>query len=114
MIVAANADVQRQVGEVIRQLDTRRPQVMIEAIIVEIGDDAAKRLGVQFLIGSTKVGFAGTNYSNAQPNILTLAGAIAATKLNQTTTTVINPNGSTTTTTSTENTDLASELQKGP
>jgi general secretion pathway protein D len=87
--------------------------VMIEAIIVEIGDDAAKRLGVQFLIGSTKVGFAGTNYSNAQPNILTLAGAIAATRLNERTTTVINPNGSTTTTTETENTELASELQKG-
>jgi len=113
LIVAANADVQRQVGEVIRQLDTRRPQVMIEAIIVEIGDDAAKRLGVQFLIGSTKVGFAGTNYSNAQPSILTLAGAIAATKLNERTTTVINPNGSTTTTTETENTELANELQKG-
>lgn len=113
LIVAANADVQRQVGEVIRQLDTRRPQVMIEAIIVEIGDDAAKRLGVQFLIGSTKVGFAGTNYSNAQPSILTIAGAIAATKLNETTTTVINPNGSTTTTTATENTALANELQKG-
>jgi general secretion pathway protein D len=113
LIVAANADVQRQVGEVIRQLDTRRPQVMIEAIIVEIGDDAAKRLGVQFLVGSTKVGFAGTNYSNAQPSILTLAGAIAATRLNERTTTVINPNGSTTTTTETENTDLANELQKG-
>ncbi|HEY1125051.1 MAG TPA: type II secretion system secretin GspD [Sphingobium sp.] len=113
LIVAANADVQRQVGEVIRQLDTRRPQVMIEAIIVEIGDDAAKRLGVQFLIGSTKVGFAGTNYSNAQPNILTIAGAIAATKLNEKTTTVINPNGSTTTTTATENTELANQLQQG-
>jgi general secretion pathway protein D len=113
LIIAANADVQRQVGEVIRQLDTRRPQVMIEAIIVEIGDDAAKRLGVQFLIGSTKVGFAGTNYSNAQPSILTIAGAIAATKLNERTTTVINPNGSTTTTTETENTELANQLQQG-
>lgn len=113
LIVAANPDVQRQVGEVIRQLDTRREQVLIEAIIVEIGNDAAKRLGVQFLIGSTKTGFAGTNYSNAQPSILTVAGAIAATKLNQTTTTVINPNGSTTTTTTTENSDLANKLQQG-
>ena len=113
LIVAANADVQRQVGEVIRQLDTRRPQVLVEAIIVEIGNDAAKNLGVQFLLGSTKTGFAATNYSNAQPNLLTVAGAIAATKLNQTTTTVINPNGSTTTTTATENSDLANKLQQG-
>src|SRR3546814_18422847 len=47
IIVAANADVQRKLGELIRQLDTRRPQVLVEAIVVEIGDDAAQRLGVQ-------------------------------------------------------------------
>jgi len=112
LIIAANADVQRQIGEVIRQLDTRRPQVMIEAIIVEIGNDAAKRLGVQFLLGSTKTGFAGTNYSNAQPSILTVAGAIAANRLNERTTVVKNTDGSTTTTTETENTALANKLQE--
>nr|WP_246351800.1 type II secretion system secretin GspD [Sphingobium subterraneum] len=95
IIVAANSDVQRMLGETIRQIDTRREQVLVEAIIVEISDAAARKLGVQFLLGSTNTGFAATNYSNANPNILTLAGAIAATKLNQTTTTV---NGTTTVT----------------
>jgi general secretion pathway protein D len=112
LIIAANADVQRQIGEVIRQLDTRREQVLVEAIIVEIGNDAAKRLGVQFLLGSTKTGFAATNYSNARPNILTLGGAIAATKLNTQETVVVAPDGTTTTTTTTENSGLANKLQE--
>ena len=58
IIVAANADVQRMLGELIRQLDARRPQVLVEAIVVEIGDDAAKRLGVQFLLGGKNIPFA--------------------------------------------------------
>ncbi|WP_446692540.1 type II secretion system secretin GspD [Sphingobium indicum] len=107
IIVAANSDVQRMLGETIRQIDTRREQVLVEAIIVEISDAAARKLGVQFLIGSTKTGFAATNYSNANPNILTLAGAYAATRLNRTTTTV---NGTTTVTT--ENSQLGDTLQE--
>jgi general secretion pathway protein D len=111
VIVAASGDTQRMLGEVIRQLDTRREQVLVEAIIVEIGDNAAKQLGVQFLIGSTKTGFAATNYSNAQPNILTLAGAIAANRLNTQETVVVAPDGTRTTTTTTENGTLANQLQ---
>jgi general secretion pathway protein D len=87
LIVAANAEAQRQLGEVIRQLDTRREQVLVEAIIVEIGDEAAKRLGVQFLLGGKNIPFAATNWSNAQPNIFTLGGAIANYKLGRSTTT---------------------------
>lgn len=88
IIVAANTEVQRMLGELIRQLDTRRQQVLVEAIVVEIGDDAAKRLGVQFLLGGKNIPFVATSYSNAQPNILTLGGAYAATKLTEDKTTV--------------------------
>ena len=98
VIVAGSADVQRMIGEVVRQLDTRREQVLVEAIIVEISDTAARNLGVQFLLGGlpgSGVPFAATNYSNAAPNILTIAGAVGARELNTTTTTV---NGNTTTT----------------
>ncbi|KEQ55354.1 type II secretion system secretin GspD [Sphingobium chlorophenolicum] len=112
IIVAANSDVQRMLGETVRQLDTRREQVLVEAIIVEISDAAAKKLGVQFLIGSTKTGFAATNYSNASPNILTLAGAIAADRLGETTTTVVAPDGTRTETRTRENGDLANTLQQ--
>ena len=77
LIVAANAEAQRQLGEVIRQLDTRREQVLVEAIIVEIGDNAAKQLGVQFLLAGKNAPFASSTWSNASPNILTVGGAIA-------------------------------------
>lgn len=96
IVIAAPTDVQRQLGEVVRQLDTRREQVLVEAIIVEISDNAAKALGVQFLLTGTgqssTVPFSATNYSNAVPNLLTIAGAIAGQKFDK---------GSTTTTTTT-------------
>ncbi len=95
LIIAANPDVQRQLGELIRQIDGRPVQVVIEAIVVEIGDDAAKKLGVQFLFAGENAPFVSTSYSNASPNILTLGGAYGATRLSETTTTV---NGTTTVT----------------
>jgi general secretion pathway protein D len=91
LVIAAPVDIQRTLGEVVRQLDKRREQVLVEAIIVEISDTAAKRLGVQLLLAGlegSNIPFAVTNYSNANPNILTVAGAIAAEELRTTTTTV--------------------------
>lgn len=110
IVISAPADVQRMLGEVIRQLDTRREQVLVEAIIVEISDSAAKQLGVQLLLAGLKgsnLPFAVTNYSNTAPNILTIAGAVAAEKLRTTTTTV---NGQVVTTT--ENSPVADALQE--
>ena len=107
IIVAANSEVQRMLGELIRQLDSRRQQVLVEAIVVEIGDDAAKRLGVQFLLGGKNIPFVATSYSNASPNILTLGGAYAANQLGQQTTTV---NGTTTVTQT--NSSLGNSLQE--
>ena len=77
IIVAANPSVQRQIGEIIRQLDTRREQVLVEAIIVEIGDSAARQLSTQFLLAGDNTPIIGTTYSNAQPNILAIGGAVA-------------------------------------
>ncbi|MGZ8342801.1 MAG: type II secretion system secretin GspD [Allosphingosinicella sp.] len=110
LVIAASTDVQRQLGEVIRQLDTRREQVLVEAIIVEISDNAAKKLGVQLLLSGlsgSNIPFAVTNYSNASPNLLTVAGAVAAERLRTTTTTV---NGQVVTTT--QNSSVADALQE--
>ncbi len=107
LIIAANPEMQRTLGELIRQLDTRPEQVLVEAIVVEIGNDAAKKLGVQFLVGGKDAPFAATNYANASPNILTIAGAIGAEELTRTTTTV---NGNTTTTAT--NSALGDSLQE--
>jgi general secretion pathway protein D len=107
IIIAASADVQKMLGELIRQLDTRPQQVLVEAIVVEVGNDAAKRLGVQFLVGGKNAPFAATNYSNAVPSILTIGGAVAAEELATNTTTV---NGNVTTTT--QRSPLGDSLQQ--
>lgn len=81
IVIAADPDTQRTLAEVIRQLDTRRQQVLVEAIVVEVSDDTAKRLGVQFALAGTNgssIPFMATNYSNAAPNLLAITGAIAA------------------------------------
>ena len=109
IVISASPDVQRMLGEVVRQLDVRRQQVLVEAIIVEISDTAAQQLGVQlFLAGlrGSNIPFAVTNYSNITPNLGTIAGAIAARELGGTTTTVTTGTGSTTTTTSNGGSDL--------
>jgi general secretion pathway protein D len=109
IVISASPDVQRMLGEVVRQLDVRRQQVLVEAIIVEIGDTAAQRLGVQlFLSGlrGSNIPFAITNYSSTVPNIGTIAGAIAARELGGTSTTIDTGNGSTTTTTTGSGSDL--------
>ena len=96
IVIAAPADIQRQLAEVVRQLDTRREQVLVEAIVAEVSDATANRLGFQFLLGSLSGGaFGATSFSNSAPNLLTIAGAIGARELNNTTTTI---NGATVTT----------------
>ncbi|MFS0771517.1 type II secretion system secretin GspD [Sphingomonas sp. 1P08PE] len=94
IVIAAPADIQRQLAEVTRQLDTRREQVLIEAIIAEVSDATVKRLGAQFLLGNLSGGaFAASTYTNTAPNILQIAGAVGAREIGGTTTTVIAPDG---------------------
>ncbi|MDO8910590.1 MAG: type II secretion system secretin GspD [Phenylobacterium sp.] len=81
IVIAADPETQRTLAEVIRQLDTRRQQVLVEAIVVEVSDDTAKRLGVQFALAGTNgssVPFMATNYSNSAPNLMAITGALAA------------------------------------
>jgi general secretion pathway protein D len=82
LVIAAPPEIQRELGEIIRQLDTRRAQVHVEAIIVEISDTAARQLGVQFLLAGRNgaVPLMSSNFSNAAPNLMAIAGAIAADK----------------------------------
>ena len=67
LIINAPPETQRTLAEVIRQLDIRREQVLVEAIVVEVSDNTAKQLGVQFLLGGANgtVPFVATNYTNA-------------------------------------------------
>ncbi len=109
IIISASSDVQRTLGEVIRQLDTRREQVLVEAIIVEISDTAARKLGIQLGFGGPN-GAAFTTYSNVTPPIVPIAGGLLQNQLSGGTTTTTTVNG-TTTTTSSGNSNASTLLQ---
>lgn len=78
LVISANPETILAMERVVTALDVRRPQVMVEAIIVEMSDDAARELGLQFLLTGTggDVPFASTNFSRAAPNLLALTGAL--------------------------------------
>jgi len=82
LVISAPADAQRMLSEVIRQLDQRRQQVLIEAIVVELSDNAVKELGVQWLLAGedgSPIGL--TNYSDSAVPLLPVAGGAAAGRL---------------------------------
>mgnify|MGYP004448054543 FL=1 len=81
LVISAAPETLLSLERVIGDLDRRRAQVLVEAIIVEMTDDTARQLGLQFLLsgtGSNSVPFATTNFSASAPNLLTLAGAISS------------------------------------
>lgn len=71
---------QQAVGDakaLIEQLDIRRAQVLIEAIIVELSDTLAKELGVQWLLGKDGQIGGGLTSTVGSLNAAALAGALA-------------------------------------
>lgn len=80
IIINANPDILRELEQVVGRLDIRRPQVQVEAIVVEISDQAARDLGVQFLLagdGTDATPFAYTRYgATSSPDLLALTGAL--------------------------------------
>lgn len=80
LIINAPPDVQQELMDVIRQLDIPRNQVLVEAIIVEVSDSAAKQLGVQYVLAGgegSNIPFSVTNFpSDGSPNILAATGAV--------------------------------------
>ncbi|MGQ0566910.1 MAG: type II secretion system secretin GspD [Gemmobacter sp.] len=80
IVVRATAEVQDDMAKLIAQLDQRRPQVLIEAAIVEVSGDISEQLGVQLGFGTATPpgGFAATSFSDNGPtlaNVLRLLGA---------------------------------------
>ena len=81
LVISASSDVQADLEQIIRRLDQRRPQVLVEAIIVEISDTAAKELGVQFALGGingSTVPLLSSNFSRQAGNLLNVIGALGA------------------------------------
>ncbi|MEL7028041.1 MAG: type II secretion system secretin GspD [Pseudomonadota bacterium] len=115
LIINADPETQKALAGVIRQLDIRRAQVLVEAIIVEISDTAARELGVQYILagdGDNRVPFSATNFATSAPNLLAITGALITDDG-----TLTGSGGSTTTTTTTSTTttgtsELAETLQQ--
>lgn len=82
LVISADPSTQRILLDVIRQLDVRREQVLVEALVVEISDAAASRLGAQLLLagkdGSVPIGL--TQFSNGGPGMASLAGGVLASR----------------------------------
>jgi general secretion pathway protein D len=66
IVVRGTAAQVQEVGQLVHALDVRRPQVMIEAAIVEVSGEVAERLGVQLGLGPNvpSGAIAATNFSN--------------------------------------------------
>jgi len=79
LIISADPETQEALTRVVRSLDVRRQQILVEAIIVEVSDQTARELGLQYLAsgrsGEDAIPFLSTNYGASAPNLLALTGA---------------------------------------
>ncbi|MDH3986452.1 MAG: type II secretion system secretin GspD, partial [Gammaproteobacteria bacterium] len=53
LVITAPPDIMRTLKHVITQLDIRRAQVLVEAVIAEVSEDTARELGVQWAFGGS-------------------------------------------------------------
>jgi general secretion pathway protein D len=81
LVISAPPAVFRSLAAVIRQLDIRRAQVLIEAVIAEVSDETANELGVQWQVplGDKSHVIGGTNFTGTTPgnNILNATAALS-------------------------------------
>lgn len=89
LIITAPDAIYRNLRQVIDQLDRRRAQVYIEALIAEISSERAAEFGIQWVAGastgsgSNAVGIiGGTNFSSGGNNLFQLIGSAASGNLN--------------------------------
>ncbi len=82
LVIRAEPSVIKETEEIIAQLDVRRAQVLIEAAIVEVGDEANKALGVQWALfdANSSVPGALTNFGEVGMSAASVLGAWAKSK----------------------------------
>ena len=89
LVITAEPDMMRSLEEVIRQLDIRRAQVQVEAVIVEVFEGDGVQLGVQFV--SEDGG--GTQFTNGVIPVGSLAVALEQAEDTTVSRTIISANG---------------------
>ncbi|MGY6554427.1 MAG: secretin N-terminal domain-containing protein [Wenzhouxiangella sp.] len=77
LVVTASPAVFRNIQSVVSQLDIRRAQVLVEAIIAEVAVDTSRELGIQWqgFASGDRGFFGGTNFQAGGRNILNLSAA---------------------------------------
>ena len=77
LIISAQPDILKSLESVISQLDIRRAQVLVEALIVEISDKLAKDIGVQFLFtgDGESSPIATQRFGTPNPDLISTIGA---------------------------------------
>ncbi|MEM9234603.1 MAG: hypothetical protein AAGA69_10270, partial [Pseudomonadota bacterium] len=75
LIVNSSPETQRLVRGIVNRLDIRRPQVLIEAVVVEISNTTARELGVQYVSGGGDVPLSAASFGATSPNVISAAGA---------------------------------------
>jgi general secretion pathway protein D len=81
LVITAPPALMRSLETVIRQLDIRRSQVLVDAVIAEIGEGRARELGVQwavFDLSGTTAPLGGTNFTNTGTSLIDIANGIIA------------------------------------
>ncbi|MBS0353212.1 MAG: type II secretion system secretin GspD [Proteobacteria bacterium] len=80
LIITAPDAIYNNIRKVIDELDKRRAQVYVEALITEVSTDKAAEIGIQWQAG--KVGstgaYGGTSFNSNGNNLLTLAAGLAS------------------------------------
>ncbi|MGD8931597.1 MAG: type II secretion system secretin GspD [Chromatiales bacterium] len=78
LIISGPPDMLNSLQNIIRKLDIRRAQVLVEAIIAEVSADKVKELGVQWILDGTPGGTGPVGVINlGSPKISTIATAAA-------------------------------------
>ncbi|MDP2535131.1 type II secretion system secretin GspD [Alteromonas stellipolaris] len=104
LVITAEPDMMRSLEEVVRQLDIRRAQVQVEAIIVEVFESDGTTLGVQWVSESG----GGTQFSNGVIPVGSLAVAVKEAEDTTETETYVSDDGSPYTVTNTDEGDYTS------
>jgi len=80
VVISAPPAVYREIRSIIDQLDIRRAQVLVEAIIAEVAADTGRDLGIQwqFFESGDSGFFGGTNFGSGGSNILNLSAGLPA------------------------------------
>lgn len=78
LVLRGPADMVRDLSGVIPQLDVRRAQVLVEAVIAEVSSESAAELGVQWAVGSPGSALGVVNFGRTGSGIAELAAGIHA------------------------------------